>query len=255
MSAIHSLDLTQILLYIFWVAFAALLYYLHREDKREGYPLQGKGTKPGTTITVQGFPVVPDPKTFLLADGTSVQAPRGSDPQPALAAEPVAPWPGAPLQPTGNPMVDGVGPAAYALRADVPERMLDGSPMIVPLRVATDHGISAKDTDPRGFTVVGCDGQAAGTVSDAWVDRSEPQVRYLEVNLASGGSVLLPSGFVRYNMGERKVKVKSITAAQFATAPRLANVDQVTKREEDRITAYFGSGHLYATPDRLGPLL
>jgi photosynthetic reaction center H subunit len=255
MSAIHSLDLTQILLYIFWVAFAALLYYLHREDKREGYPLQGKGSKPGTTITVQGFPVVPDPKTFLLADGTSIQAPRGSDPQPAIAAEPVAAWPGAPLQPTGNPMIDGVGPAAYALRADVPERLLDGSLMIVPLRAALDHGISPHDTDPRGFTVIGCDGQSAGTVGEAWVDRSEPQIRYLEVNLGAGGTVLLPSGFIRYDVRGRKVKVASITAAQFATAPRLASADQVTKREEDRITAYFASGHLYATPDRIGPLL
>jgi len=255
MSAIHSLDLTQILLYIFWIAFAALLYYLHREDKREGYPLQGRGTKPGTTISIEGFPSVPEPKTFLLADGTSIQAPRGSDPQPALAAEPVAPWPGAPLQPTGNPMLDGVGPAAYALRADVPERMLDGSLMIVPLRAATDHGISPHDTDPRGFAVVGCDGKSPGTVGEVWIDRSEPQIRYLEVNLQSGSTVLLPAGFIRYDMRDRKVKVASITADQFSTAPRLANVDQVTKREEDRITAYYASGHLYATPDRLGPLL
>jgi hypothetical protein len=26
-------------------------------------------------------------------------------------------------------------------------------------------------------------------------------------------------------------------------------------REEDRICAYFGGGNMYATPDRLGPLL
>jgi photosynthetic reaction center H subunit len=255
MSAIHSLDLTQILLYLFWAAFAALLYYLHREDKREGYPLQGFGTKPGTTISIQGFPVVPDAKTFRLADGSTVQAPRGSDPQPAIAAAPVAPWPGAPLQPTGNPMIDGVGPAAYALRAEVPERMLDGSPMIVPLRVATDHGISPHDTDPRGFTVLGCDGQRAGTVGEVWVDRSEPQVRYLEVNVDAGGTALLPAGFVRYDMRDRRVKVAAITAAQFATVPQPASRDQVTKREEDRITAYFAGGHLYATADRIEPLL
>jgi photosynthetic reaction center H subunit len=133
--------------------------------------------------------------------------------------------------------------------------MLDGSPMILPLRVATDHGISPHDTDPRGFAVVGCDGQRAGSVGEAWVDRSEPQVRYLEVTLDAGGTVLLPSGFVRYDMGKRRVKVAAITAAQFAGAPRLANRDQVTKLEEDRITAYFASGHLYATPARSEPLL
>ena len=65
-------DVAQVVLYAFWIFLAGIIVYLHREDKREGYPLQGKGTKPGTTITVQGFPVVPPAKTFLLADGSSV---------------------------------------------------------------------------------------------------------------------------------------------------------------------------------------
>ena len=49
-------------------------------------------------------------------------------------------WPGAPLEPTGNPMLDGVGPAAYALRADTPDLTFEAaSTEIVPLRVAADH--------------------------------------------------------------------------------------------------------------------
>ena len=51
------------------------------------------------------------------------------------------------------------------------------------------------------------------------------------------------------------VNVKSILARHFANVPATQSPDQVTKREEDRITAYYGSGHLYATPSRLGPLL
>jgi photosynthetic reaction center H subunit len=35
----------------------------------------------------------------------------------------------------------------------------------------------------------------------------------------------------------------------------LQNPDQVTKREEDRITGYFAGGNLYATPARVGPAL
>ena len=34
------IDVAQIALYAFWVFFAGLIYYLHREDKREGYPLE-----------------------------------------------------------------------------------------------------------------------------------------------------------------------------------------------------------------------
>ena len=39
MSFTNSMDFAQIVLYAFWVFFALLVYYLRREDKREGYPL------------------------------------------------------------------------------------------------------------------------------------------------------------------------------------------------------------------------
>ena len=38
-----------------------------------------------------------------------------------IKATPIGPWPGAPLEPDGDPMVDGVGPAAYAERLDIPD--------------------------------------------------------------------------------------------------------------------------------------
>ena len=41
----------------------------------------------------------------------------------------------------------------------------------------------------------------------------------------------------------------------FRSAPVLANPDQVTKREEDRIVGYYGGGNLYATAARQEPLL
>ena len=44
-------------------------------------------------------------------------------------------------------------------------------------------------------------------------------------------------------------------ADQFADVPTLKSPDQVTKLEEDKITAYFAGGHLYADARRLEPLL
>jgi len=35
----------------------------------------------------------------------------------------------------------------------------------------------------------------------------------------------------------------------------LRNPDQVTFLEEDKLVAYFAGGYLYATPERMGPLL
>jgi photosynthetic reaction center H subunit len=249
------IDLAQIALYGFWIFFAGLIWYLHREDKREGYPLDSeRSDRSGGRVRVEGFPAVPSPKTFLLADGSSVQAPSAATAdRRAIAASPLGHGEGAALQPTGDPMRDGVGPAAYANRANVPERMIDGTPMIVPMRTLSGWRVNRRDPDPKGMTVVGCDGVAAGQITDVWVDKAEPQIRYLELQLTAGGHVLVPYGFVKYSGGQ--VRVNAITGAQFAHVPRTASGEQVTRLEEDKITGYYGGGTLYATPDRLGPVL
>lgn len=57
----ESIDLAQVALYAFWIFFAGLIYYLRREDKREGYPLESD-THAGP---VNGFPMPPAPKQFV----------------------------------------------------------------------------------------------------------------------------------------------------------------------------------------------
>jgi photosynthetic reaction center H subunit len=86
------------------------------------------------------------------------------------------------------------------------------------------------------------------------VDRAEPQIRYLEVDTGAR-RVLLPITFAKIDAGRLQVKVRSILGAQFATVPGLTNPDQVTRREEDQITAYYAGGNLYATASRSEPLL
>jgi photosynthetic reaction center H subunit len=51
------------------------------------------------------------------------------------------------------------------------------------------------------------------------------------------------------------VFVKSIYAAQFANVPVTQSADQVTLLEEDKISAYYGGGTLYADPMRSEPIL
>jgi photosynthetic reaction center H subunit len=253
------IDVAQLALYAFWLFFAGLVYYLRGEDKREGYPLQSDVSH---RTPVQGFPRVPDPKTFALPHGGgTVQAPGPQAPQPELRADPVGAWPGAPLQPTGDPMLDAVGPASYANRANVPDLTFEGAPKIVPLRVATDFSIESRDPDPRGMEVVGADGNVGGVIRDVWVDRAEAMIRYLEADVqdpqapAGARRVLVPINFARVDGRRRQVRVKALLARHFANVPALANGDQVTLLEEDRIMGYYGGGHLYATPERLGPVL
>jgi photosynthetic reaction center H subunit len=246
------IDVAQIVLYAFWIFFAGLIVYLRKEDKREGYPLESDRSG---RVSVQGFPAMPKPKTFHLEDGSTVLAPRKEHDNRPIMARPMGSYLGAPLQPTGNPMLDGVGPAAYAERANHPDVTIDGSPMIVPLRAAPGFAVAKQDPDPRGMDVYGADRERGGTVRDIWVDRAEPQIRYLEVETANFRRVLLPIAFAKIDGSRRRIKVKSILGSQFATVPAIANPEQVTRREEDQITAYFASGNLYATPARAEPLL
>jgi photosynthetic reaction center H subunit len=69
------MDVAQMTLYAFWLFFFALVWYLHRENKREGYPLVDSHDK---HYKAQGFPAVPDPKTYVLRhnQGTRVAAAR-----------------------------------------------------------------------------------------------------------------------------------------------------------------------------------
>ena len=253
---IGHIDVAQLVLYVFWGFFASLVFYLHRENKREGYPLDSDRTERAPRVEVQGFPGVPSPKTFRLPHGEAdVIAPnRIRDTRP-IKGRPVADHPGAAIEPTGNPMLDAIGPGSYAERADVTDKALDGAPRIVPMRVATDHWLPKEDRDPIGFKVVGDDGVVAGLVSDVWVDRSECVARYFEVTLTGGRHVMLPMNFSRVNDARAEVRVKSILGAQFADVPALRNPDLITRLEEDKVCAYYGGGTLYATPQRQEPLL
>lgn len=174
-----------------------------------------------------------------------------------LKAVPVDNYNGSPLVPTGNPMVDGVGPAAWANRADVPDLTVYGEPKIVPMRVAPGYSVAAGDPDPRGLPVKACDGQVAGTIVDLWVNRSEPQVSYYEVQLTNGTRRLLPAAVVQWPhfglWGNDHVIVKAITAAQFAGVPVTKRDDRITLLEEDKVMAYYAGGHLYADSARAEP--
>ena len=249
------IDVAQLVLYAFWIFFFGLVYYLQMESKREGFPLETVYPS-GEMRQTPGFVGMPTPKTFLLPHGESVTVPNDKVSPQTLRAQPLHRMIGAPLVPTGNPMLDGVGPGAYADRADVPDYTWEGNVKIVPLRMATDFGVASNDADPRGLEVIGADGEVAGTVHDLWVDKSEMMFRYIEVTVPAGGAtrnVMLPMNFARIKSDH--VKVASILSHQFAQVPGTKSAEQITLLEEEKIMAYYGGGTLYATPDRQEPLI
>lgn len=244
------IDVAQAVLYAFWIFFAGLVFYLHREDKREGYPLRGDGDRRQGVI--EGFPSTPPPKTFRLADGSTRTVPR---PEPATfsGGQPTHHYPGSPITPVGDPLQAGVGPGSWSGRDDIADITAEGDLRLVPLRAAPGFGIAHQDPDPRGYPVFGSDSQQGGIVRDLWVDRSEAIFRYFEVETPGGRRVLLPVNFSRIR--KDGVSVHALLAEQFANVPKTRNPEQVTLLEEEKIMAYYGAGLLYATPDRMEPLL
>ena len=174
---------------------------------------------------------------------------------------------GAPLEPIGNPLSAGIGPGSWAERSDRPDLTIKGHARIVPMRVATDFFVAHEDPDPRGFDVLGMDGAVGGKVVELWVDRSEPCLRYLEVEVLGGGTRLFPIPFVRIprpkgwipimsTMPDRThVQIHVLKAADFPGIPQTKSPDNVTLLEEDKISAYFGAGSMYNSDLRFGPLV
>jgi len=244
-------DLAALSLYAFFAFFLVLVLWLHREGKREGYPLISDREGRPLRAPIEGFPATPDPKSYILPHGHgTVHAPAaGQERDMTGILKAYDPFPGASQIALGDPMQDGVGTASYALRADTPDLDWDhGAPKIVPLRAAPGWYIPEGDPELRGRPVMGLDNKVAATVVDLWVDKSDVLLRYIEVEVTgSGKRVLIPLGVVRWS-GEGPVKVDTATSAQIAAAPVTAHPETVTLREEDRISGYFGGGELYALP-------
>lgn len=250
---IGNIDLASVSLWLFYLFFAGLIIYIQRENMREGFPLTDDDGTPNDHL---GLPM-PEPKTFKLPHGRGeVTVPDGKpDARGEVALARTNASDGFPFEPTGNPLVDGVGPAAWCARRDVPELDGHGHPKIIPMAASEHFSVSA-GRDPRGLRVEAGDGEIVGKISDMWIDEPEQLVRFLEIELDGdhgGGKRLVPMTFAKIKRD--RVRIHAIFGEHFADVPKTASPRQVTLLEEDKIAAYYGGGKLYASTARLEPQL
>lgn len=254
---VGTLDVAELAFLLFFGFFVALVFYLNKESRREGYPLEDE-----VTGKVENDMRLFDSakKSFPLPHGRGTYVPedvaRDDVNVPAVQAFNGG---GAPWVPTGDAMVDGMGPAAFANRSKYPDLTFDGRPRIVP--IADSHELIVSPNDPQliGWPVMAADKKIVGKVSDIWVDQAEHIIRYLEVETTSGKKVLAPmmvaavqtKGF--FEDKHELVEIDAITADQFERVPELETAGIITRYEEDRVQAYFGGGYMYATPERAEP--
>jgi photosynthetic reaction center H subunit len=249
-SITQYVDVAQLVLYLFWAFFFALVAYLTIEGKREGFPLESSDLRGGKGREETGLLPIPSPKVFRTKYMGDFTAPHDRDViGEAIAGQPINKFPGAPIEPTGDkPMNDNIGPGSYTNRTDVPDLTVKGDFKIVPLRVAEGFSIDKDDVDPRGLEVTGFDKESGGSCTDVWVDRSEDIIRYLELKTKTGKTVLLPFNFC--NIRKDFISVESILGAQFENVPILKNQNTITLFEEEKVMAFYGAGTLMAYPKR-----
>lgn len=249
------LDVAELVFYMFVLFFIGLVFYLRREDRREGYPLEDSIT--GRIDSALGPFSSASVKSFRLPfdRGIATTPTKGREPVEVAGARRFGRFGGAPYVPTGNPLADGVGPAAYAQRSNWADVDMEGRPRIVPMSSDAEYTIASRDPDPRGMAVVAADGKIVGPITEIWIDRSDRLIRYLEVDVAGTRSVLVPLNFAKINGKRRTVSVDQLAAAQYAGAPHPATPGTITRLEEERIQAYFGGGSLYGLPGRAEPLI
>jgi photosynthetic reaction center H subunit len=239
-------DLAQLSLYLFWIFFAGLVIYLQRENMREGYPLE---TESGDASAQGPFAPPEEPKVFKLPHGRGdISVPAINRDQRELDLEQSNVASGSPLLPTSDPMISGLGAAAWSERRDLPELDGHGKPKLRPMREVEGFEVSA-GRDPRGMNVLSADKQVVGIVKDLWVDVPEQLVRYLELELIDKSVCLLPVPLTKIN--SKVVNVNSLFGKHFPAIPKTKSQTEVTMLEEDKISGFIGGGNLYASYDRL----
>ena len=128
---VGTVDVAEIAFLAFVLFFIALVFWLRREDRREGYPLEDELT--GAVETVGGPLHTPRTKSFSLPFGRgTVTAPtQGRDP-PRIAALRRENFGGAPYSPTGTPPTDGLFKSSHsAIVRAVPSRSSINIPTVL----------------------------------------------------------------------------------------------------------------------------
>jgi photosynthetic reaction center H subunit len=244
-----SIDVAQVAMYVFWIFFVALIFWIRREDRREGYPLEFDNP---ARVAPVGPIMMASPKTFHGHDGDTHAPNLERDTRP-IPAERSSEMPGSAYIPTGEALQNNIGAAAYAQRKDTVEHTIDGKDLVVPMRVAPEASVLG-GADPRGFTLIAGDKKPVGPIVDVWFDRADVLVRYLEVDVG-GSTRLVPMPLVQLHADRRTVSCDALLAHQVALVPTIKHKDRVTTLEEERVGAFFAGGRLYAEPSRLGPLV
>lgn len=250
----NQIDIPTLASWTFVLFFVALVFWLQRQSKREGYPLRAS---PFTAELMDGFPPPPsEPMAYVLNEGGTTEAPHHFEQAPT-SARPMHLFDGTPFLPLGNPLLAGIGPGAWVMKRDAPALNEQGELVLQPLRALHEFSIEKTDADPRGMIVYDWRWAEIGRVIDAWVDRGSKTIRMFEVETTAelhARRVLVPIFHTVIREKARTMRVTALWAHQFADVPMPAAPDTITGREEERLNAYYAAGRFYRNDPSVAPV-
>lgn len=112
-----------------------------------------------------------------------------------------------------------------------------------------DFEVAEGDPDPRGWEVLGADGQRIGAVEDLIVDTTAMKVRYLDCNVdeerlgldTTNRHVLIPVGFARLDEEDNQVVVDRISSQDVGDLPAFSGLP-LARDDENALLNRFTSG-------------
>jgi photosynthetic reaction center H subunit len=126
--------------------------------------------------------------------------------------------------------------------------MINDMDRVVPMDQMDDFRVAADCPDPRGWDVIGSDGELVGEVEEMLVDTAAMSVRYLDVclNAKVSGSkrdrhVLVPIGRAELDASSDCVHLHDVSAPQAAQLPEYRH-GPVTREFETEVRARFEGG-------------
>ena len=250
------IDVAQLVLYVFWIFFAGLIYYLAARTSARA--IRWRRTN-GRERDVRASRRSRAQDLHMLAHGGEATVPEHDARRDRCSGRAgIALWPARRWCPPATRCSTASGPGAYAERADVPDTDFEAHAKIVPLRVA--DRLRRRAARPRSARH---DGRSAPTARSAapWStcgstssEAIVPLPRGRGRRAGGKRHVLLPMNFARDPAPRRR------QGARDPRRPVRRRAGHARARPGDharggKIMAYYGAGTLYAEPSRQEPLL
>jgi uncharacterized protein (TIGR02271 family) len=101
------------------------------------------------------------------------------------------------------------------------------------LSKTSDYELAPHESDVRGWTVVGSDGNTIGKVDDLFIDEARMKVAQFDVDIKGGDHIYVPAAEAQIDPTRRQVQLNSYAPGAYRTA---GVAERASARDDERLT-------------------